>query len=656
MKKNLFMVAAVALFAAVSCNKEFEQMNPQDDVLVDNIVSFEASIDESNTKTTLEGTKTMWIDEEWIQIVGTKSYWFNSEKLENPSEKAIFSYNGGNGAYVEEGSIMAVYPAGSKNYTFDADNKTIKNVEIPVSQTATLNNYDKNAALMVAYANATDATLQFKNATALLKFAVTNDNVKSFTFFGHNEEPISGNVSITVTENTDVPLTIQGFKPDSDKLYLVPNSNWKADNARFAAYFFGNGDRWVSMTDADGDGIYEVAKQSGFPSVIFCRMNPSLTANNWDNKWNQTTDLTIPTNGNNLYTVKDGTWDEGTWSMFKNSYVELAAKEGFLASGQSYYAAIAPCVFEKGFAVELEIDGKKHQVKSYDKPYTINRNTIIDLGTLTYIQKQERNLAYEHSSISVILGNSFTNTLAGSTDGVQYSSSDPTVATVDENGTVTVVKEGTTIITAVAPETETYYAGEASYTLTVTKKTDRGLKFSSDKASLINDKGTSSTLSGITDGVTYLSYDNSVATVDATTGAVTMVSPGVVKITATAPETEEYEAGEASYTLSLNMLYLKPNSNWKVDNARFAAYFFGNGEKWVDMKSANANGIYEVAVPTDKQYPNVIFCRMNPSASANNWNNKWNQTDDLTIPANGNNLYTVKDGTWDKGGGTWSVK
>ncbi len=102
-------------------------------------------------------------------------------------------------------------------------------------------------------------------------------------------------------------------------------------------------------------------------------------------------------------------------------------------------------------------------------------------------------------------------------------------------------------------------------------------------------------------------------------------------------------------------LYLTPNANWKKDNARFAAYFFGNGETWVDMKDSNSDGIYEVAVPTDKVYPSVIFCRMNPNAAANNWNNKWNQTSDLSIPTGGANHYTVKENTWDKGGGTWST-
>ena len=109
----------------------------------------------------------------------------------------------------------------------------------------------------------------------------------------------------------------------------------------------------------------------------------------------------------------------------------------------------------------------------------------------------------------------------------------------------------------------------------------------------------------------------------------------------------------ASAATTPKTLYLTPNSNWKQSNARFAAYFFGNGEKWVSMTDSDKDGVYEVEVPAG--YPNVIFCRMNPSASANNWNNKWNQTGDLVIPTSGANHYTVKAGTWDKGGGTWST-
>ena len=106
------------------------------------------------------------------------------------------------------------------------------------------------------------------------------------------------------------------------------------------------------------------------------------------------------------------------------------------------------------------------------------------------------------------------------------------------------------------------------------------------------------------------------------------------------------------------ILYLKPNGNWKADNARFAAYFFNGGpEIWLDMQAAQSEGDcvdhYFVTVPDG--YPNVIFCRMNPSTTDNNWDNKWDQTNDLTVPTNGNNLYTVSEGAWSNGNGTWSV-
>jgi hypothetical protein len=117
------------------------------------------------------------------------------------------------------------------------------------------------------------------------------------------------------------------------------------------------------------------------------------------------------------------------------------------------------------------------------------------------------------------------------------------------------------------------------------------------------------------------------------------------------PTQEEPEVTE-------KVVYLKPNSNWTQSNARFAAYFWGGtvGEKWVSM-TAVGDGTYEVHLPEGYDYGcNVIFCRMNPNTTANNWNNKWNQTSDLKTPTDGKNLYTVKSGTWDKGGGTWSVK
>ena len=127
---------------------------------------------------------------------------------------------------------------------------------------------------------------------------------------------------------------------DGTKLYLVPNANWKKDNARFAIYYWNSAgtNAWVSMTDADKDGTYEGVVPAGYDNIIFCRMNPNASANNWNNKWNQTADLKVPTNGTNCYTVKENTWDKGggTWSTIAPEPIET---EPAPAPAGTYYVA-----------------------------------------------------------------------------------------------------------------------------------------------------------------------------------------------------------------------------------------------------------------------------------------------------------------------------
>ena len=103
-------------------------------------------------------------------------------------------------------------------------------------------------------------------------------------------------------------------------------------------------------------------------------------------------------------------------------------------------------------------------------------------------------------------------------------------------------------------------------------------------------------------------------------------------------------------------IYLKPNSNWTTDGARFAAYFFQDGKEniWHSMMVADAD-TYWCDVP--EGYTNVIFCRMNPNTADNNWNEGfWGmQTNNLTIPTNTNDLYTITDGQ-NNPTGSWSCK
>ena len=84
-----------------------------------------------------------------------------------------------------------------------------------------------------------------------------------------------------------------------------------------------------------------------------------------------------------------------------------------------------------------------------------------------------------------------------------------------------------------------------------------GLAF--PKASYEIDEGEEFTAPALTNPhnlpVTYTSSETSVATVNQSTGAVTVVGVGTTTITASSEETEQYEAGEASYTLTINEVF-----------------------------------------------------------------------------------------------------
>lgn len=139
-----------------------------------------------------------------------------------------------------------------------------------------------------------------------------NSSTGAITVYG---SAITGDLTITAAGVADD----SGSDEEGSVLYLKPGP-WDTDGARYAAYFYGNGETWVSMTDSDGDGVYECTVPSGYTSVIFVRMNPATSENNWDNDWNQTADLTIPTDGNNCYTITgygaDGQPSNGTWGVY----------------------------------------------------------------------------------------------------------------------------------------------------------------------------------------------------------------------------------------------------------------------------------------------------------------------------------------------------
>lgn len=126
-------------------------------------------------------------------------------------------------------------------------------------------------------------------------------------------------VTSPVTPTTSTTYYARFTTESTDRtIYLKPNSNWLKDNARFAVYVWdSSGKEWHNMT-LDGNGYYKVTIPKKYSNIIFARMNPSTTSNNFNSGicWNKTDDQTIQTDGKNCFVINDGSWNQGTWTTY----------------------------------------------------------------------------------------------------------------------------------------------------------------------------------------------------------------------------------------------------------------------------------------------------------------------------------------------------
>ena len=139
-------------------------------------------------------------------------------------------------------------------------------------------------------------------------------------------------------------------------------------------------------------------------------------------------------------------------------------------------------------------------------------------------------------------------TLFGKT--ITWSSDNKDVATVDANGTVTGVGLGKANITAKFAGDDTYKTSTASYEIKV--KGAPELSFPEPSYNIIANEPFAApklTKSPADVVVTYSSSDEKVATVEPSTGEVSIVGAGTAKITATSQVTDVYEVASASYDL-----------------------------------------------------------------------------------------------------------
>ncbi len=191
---------------------------------------------------------------------------------------------------------------------------------------------------------------------------------------------------------------------------------------------------------------------------------------------------------------------------------------------------------------------------------------------------------------------------------VVWTSSNEKVATVDEQGKVTVLAVGETTITAKFTGNEEYKAATVSYTLKIQdSRVALELAFEEEAVSVnINEKVDAPELNGNAGNgaVTYESADETIATVDAATGEVTGVKAGKTTITATVAEVTGYMGGTATFDVNV----IDPNAKGTENNPYTVAEAIAAIDANEGITGVYAKGIVsEIVTAYNSQFGNISY-------------------------------------------------
>lgn len=197
MKKVLIFIAAVTVMMA--CEKQIST-----DINASHTVTFEA-VASDGTKAVLDlngngKPQTFWEDGDRITVYtqadgnsGSQRGYEFTTALNGNATSAKFTYTGDGCA---DGNYLAIFPAASEgravNFTGEGDIYKMAAVDVPATQTLVPGSFDRQAAVMTAYAPAGSSALHFKNAVALLKFRVSGSGVKGGSIVADATDYISG--------------------------------------------------------------------------------------------------------------------------------------------------------------------------------------------------------------------------------------------------------------------------------------------------------------------------------------------------------------------------------------------------------------------------------------------------------------------------------
>lgn len=421
------------------------------------------------------------------------------------------------------------------------------------------------------------------------------------------DKQLSTDATYTITKLT-ANQTVKAVFAKGTTVYLKPVDWWKNDKARFAVYMWNNSENeWIEMEDLGCNGdIYTANIPSKYTSFMFVRLKPVTHAEydtehggyNFANAWNQTEDLTVPTDNKNMYDMNAKTI----------TYLYLKPHDNWTQNNARFAAYFFVNSSYKWVSMTHLKDGiYKCQIPT-DKAYTtVIYGRMNPQGTNgwtqdTQIWNQTGNLTIQTNGTNcyTLTGGEWSNvtgewsTIYDDSKWTTYSAPSYKIKiNTPTNGTIAVTKaDGSAVANntslALGTEIKIVFTPNSSYEL--------------------------------------INYFIEYATATDKADVYTVCGPTEI--------TAEFELETPSRTV-----YLRPNDDWMKDNPVFAARVrksSGGNDKWYVMHTTSEDytGAYSCNIPND--YDQIIFVRLNPKGSdpANdgfNWTNAWNQTKELTI-------------------------
>lgn len=229
-------------------------------------------------------------------------YGGSSDKIAKKNKAFCFAVNGGPGSSQTAYTNRYFYIDITSNGTLTIENQ---------SQQNNAPSYELVAEKQIKQ-NFTDVKARDANNPTIYDIKITNydaSTAKRLYFIFKTKPYIS-------------KITWSPASPTTQTVYLRPTNLWNADNARFAAYYFDDSNNaWVDMTrTSDCEEVYVAQIPANYPNIIFCRMKPTPRENNWDNRWNQTGNLSVE--DGKIYTITGGSENAytGTWDTYVQSY------------------------------------------------------------------------------------------------------------------------------------------------------------------------------------------------------------------------------------------------------------------------------------------------------------------------------------------------